>query len=83
MAKKLQLLVVRVFVRTNLCRQFAMKQQNFEIISLKIINQVLDKCKIATVHSGDLRHKYEYQRTSMDSVGIKLLKYEINFKGTA
>ena len=34
---------------TNLCRQLALKQQDFEIIDLKISNQFPEKCKIADV----------------------------------
>jgi GlcNAc-P-P-Und epimerase len=37
------------FVGTNLCRQLAGQQQDFEIIDLKISNQFPEKCKIADV----------------------------------
>ena len=37
------------FVGTNLCQQLAFKQQDFEIIDLKMSNQFPDKCKIADV----------------------------------
>ena len=37
------------FVGTNLCRQLAMKQQDFEIIDLKISNQFPEKSKIADI----------------------------------
>ena len=37
------------FVGTNLCRQLHLKQQDFEIIDLKMSNQFSDKCKIADV----------------------------------
>ena len=37
------------FVGTNLCRQLYLKQQDFEIIDLKMSNQFPDKCKIADV----------------------------------
>lgn len=41
------------FVGTNLCRQLALKQQDFEIIDLKISNQFPEKCKIADVRDVD------------------------------
>ena len=34
---------------TNLCRQLSRKQQDFEIIDLKMSNQFPEKCKIADV----------------------------------
>ena len=34
---------------TNLCRQLSLKQQDFEIIDLKMSNQFPEKCKIADV----------------------------------
>ena len=37
------------FVGTNLCRQLALKQQDFEIIDLKMSKQFPEKCKIADV----------------------------------
>src|SRR6056300_1647731 len=37
------------FVGTNLCHQLALKQQDFEIIDLKMSKQFSDKCKIADV----------------------------------
>ena len=37
------------FVGTNLCRQLAFRQQDFEIIDLKMSNQFSEKCKIADV----------------------------------
>ena len=37
------------FVGTNLCRQLSLKQQDFEIIDLKMSNQFPEKCKIADV----------------------------------
>lgn len=44
------------FVGTNLCRQLALKQKDFEIIDLKMSNQFPDKCKIADVRDiGTLR----------------------------
>ena len=49
MAKKITVIGGSGFVGTNLCRQLAMKQQDFEIIDLKISNQFPEKCKIADV----------------------------------
>ena len=37
------------FVGTNLCRELHLKQQDFEIIDLKMSNQFSEKCKIADV----------------------------------
>ena len=37
---------------TNLCRQLALKQQDFEIIDLKMSNQFPEKCKIADVRDA-------------------------------
>lgn len=37
------------FVGTNFCRQLSLKQQDFEIIDLKMSNQFPEKCKIADV----------------------------------
>ena len=41
------------FVGTNLCRQLAFKQQDFEIIDLKMSNQFPEKCKIADVRVAE------------------------------
>ena len=41
------------FVGTNLCRQLSLKQQDFEIIDLKISNQFPEKCKIGDVRDID------------------------------
>ena len=49
MAKKITVIGGSGFVGTNLCRQFALKQQDFEIIDLKMSNQFPEKCKIADV----------------------------------
>ena len=46
------------FVGTNLCKHFEMRQQDFEIIDLKMSNQFPEKCKIADVrHVDTLREK--------------------------
>lgn len=49
MAKKITVIGGSGFVGTNLCRQLALKQQDFEIIDLKTSNQFPEKCKIADV----------------------------------
>lgn len=49
MAKKITVIGGSGFVGTNLCRQLSLKQQNFEIIDLKMSNQFPEKCKIADV----------------------------------
>lgn len=63
MAKKISIIGGSGFVGTNLCNELQMKQQDFEIIDLKMSNQFPDKCKIADVRdveklrqaiSGDL-----------------------------
>jgi nucleoside-diphosphate-sugar epimerase len=49
MAKKISVIGGSGFVGTNLCRQLAFKQQDFEIIDLKMSRQFPEKCKIADV----------------------------------
>lgn len=41
------------FVGTNFCSQLALKQQEFEIIDIKMSNQFPEKCKIADVREID------------------------------
>jgi GlcNAc-P-P-Und epimerase len=41
------------FVGTNLCKQLSFKQQDFEIIDIKMSNQFPDKCKIGDVRDID------------------------------
>ena len=53
MAKKVTVIGGSGFVGTNLCRQLASKQQDFEIIDLKMSNQFPEKCKIADVRDVD------------------------------
>ncbi len=53
MAKKITVIGGSGFVGTNLCRQLATKQQDFEIIDLKMSNQFPDKCKISDVRIAD------------------------------
>ena len=48
-AKKITVLGGSGFVGTNLCRKLHLKQQDFEIIDLKMSNQFPEKCKIADV----------------------------------
>ena len=47
--KKITVIGGSGFVGTNLCKQLAMKQKDFEIIDLKMSNQFPEKCKIADV----------------------------------
>ena len=49
MVKKITVIGGSGFVGTNLCRQLAFRQQDFEIIDLKMSNQFSEKCKIADV----------------------------------
>ena len=49
MARKITVIGGSGFVGTNLCRQLSLKQQDFEIIDLKMSNQFPEKCKIADV----------------------------------
>ena len=53
MAKKITVIGGSGFVGTNLCRLLALKQQDFEIIDLKLSNQFPEKCKIADVRDAD------------------------------
>ena len=52
MVKKITVIGGSGFVGTNLCRQLALKQQDFEIIDLKMSNQFPEKCKIADVRDA-------------------------------
>ena len=49
MAKKITVIGGSGFVGTNLCRQLALKQQDFEIIDIKSSSQFPERCKIADV----------------------------------
>ena len=53
MTKKITLIGGSGFVGTNLCRQLYLKQQDFEIIDLKMSNQFPEKCKIADIRDPD------------------------------
>jgi nucleoside-diphosphate-sugar epimerase len=57
MAKKITVIGGSGFVGTNLCRQLSLKQQDFEIIDLKMSNQFPEKCKIADVRDPDTLRK--------------------------
>ena len=57
MAKKVSVIGGSGFVGTNLCRQLAFKQQDFEIIDLKVSNQFPEKCKIADVRDAETLRK--------------------------
>ena len=51
MAKKLTIIGGSGFVGTNLCNQLSSKQQDFEILDLKMSKQFPSKCKIADVRN--------------------------------
>ena len=53
MAKRITVIGGSGFVGTNLCRQLTLKQQDFEIIDLKMSNQFPEKCKIADVRDAE------------------------------
>ena len=53
MTKKVTVIGGSGFVGTNLCRQLSLKQQDFEIIDIKMSNQFPDKCKIADVRDAE------------------------------
>ena len=53
MARKITIIGGSGFVGTSLCRQLLLKQQDFEIIDLKMSNQFPEKCKIADVRDAD------------------------------
>lgn len=67
MAKKITVIGGSGFVGTNLCRQLALKQQDFEIIDLKMSNQFPEKCKIA-----DVRHAETLRKTITGDVVVNL-----------
>lgn len=55
------------FVGTNLCKQLSLKQQDFEIIDIKMSNQFPDKCKI-----GDVRDLDALRQTITGNVIVNL-----------
>ena len=67
MAKKITVIGGSGFVGTNLCRQLALKQQDFEIIDLKMSNQFSDKCKI-----GDVRDIETLRKTITGDIIVNL-----------
>lgn len=67
MAKKITVVGGSGFVGTNLCRQLALKQQDFEIIDLKMSKQFADKCKI-----GDVRDVHSLRETISGDIVINL-----------
>ena len=67
MVKKITVIGGSGFVGTNLCRQLSLKQQDFEIIDLKMSNQFPEKCKIA-----DVRHTEALRNTITGDVVVNL-----------
>lgn len=57
MKKKVTIIGGSGFVGTNLCRQLSFKQQDFEIIDLKLSKQFPEKCKIGDVRDADTLRK--------------------------
>ena len=55
------------FIGTNLCRQLYLKQQDFEIIDLRMSRQFPEKCKI-----GDVRHIQSLRETIQGDVVVNL-----------
>lgn len=53
MAKKITVIGGSGFVGTNLCQQLSLKQQDFEIIDIRMSNQFPEKCKIADVRDAE------------------------------
>jgi GlcNAc-P-P-Und epimerase len=53
MANKITVIGGSGFVGTNLCKKLSLKQQDFEIIDIKMSNQFPDKCKIGDVRDID------------------------------
>jgi len=66
MTKKITVIGGSGFVGTYLCRQLSLKQQDFEIIDLKMSNQFPEKCKIADVRDPDLRKALDAAEQVMD-----------------
>ena len=53
MSRKITIIGGLGFIGTNLCRQLALKQKDFEIIDIKISNQFPEKCKVADVRDAE------------------------------
>ncbi len=56
-AKKITVIGGSGFVGTNLCRQLSLKQQEFEILDLKMSNQFPEMCKLADVRDSEALRK--------------------------
>ena len=67
MVKRITVIGGSGFVGTNLCRQLSLKQQDFEIIDLKMSNQFPEKCKI-----GDVRDAESLRETISGDVVVNL-----------
>ena len=67
MAKLITIIGGSGFVGTNLCRQLASKQQDFEIIDVKLSNQFPEKCK-----AGDVRDIQSLRDTITGDVVVNL-----------
>ena len=67
MKKKITIIGGSGFVGTNLCRKLSVKQQDFEIIDLKMSNQFPDKCKI-----GDVRDIVSLRATVTGDIIVNL-----------
>ncbi len=89
MVRKVTVIGGSGFVGTNLCKSFALKQQDFEILDIKISNQFPDKCKIADVRdikslrksiTGDL--VINLAAVHRDDVQDQGQYYQTNVQGT-
>ena len=67
MAKKITIIGGSGFVGTNLCQRLSLKQQDFEIIDLKMSNKFPDRCKI-----GDVRDINSLRKCIKGDVVINL-----------
>ncbi len=67
MAKKVTVIGGSGFVGTNICRNLSRKQQDFEIIDIKMSKQFPEKCKI-----GDVRELHTLRKTITGDVVINL-----------
>jgi nucleoside-diphosphate-sugar epimerase len=88
MAKKITVIGGSGFVGTNFCRQLSLKQQDFEILDLKMSNQFSEKCKIADVRNIDTLRKtisgdviVNLAAVHRDDVRDKSEYYRTNVKG--
>ena len=67
MVRKVTIIGGAGFVGTNLCRNLALKKQDFEIIDLKVSKQFPDQCKI-----GDVRSIQSMRETVTGDVVVNL-----------